>query len=185
MQTTYIILGIVILTIMATLGVTYGVYKLYKTQQENIDELIHLNRQREKSLSKTSDIVVDLPDNKLKNRKYLNRLGTNGVNLNNFDEDLRTDEWINQQLTYGFDERQVWALNQTMVELLYERVKYFVEYSPVDLEQTTIKIKNKEQSLEQWLEELTTLCEQYVQTPSKGSNELWTIWKHVAPHMYW
>ena len=41
--------------------------------------------------------------------------------------DKRQGKWKKERKKYGFDERQTWNLNTTMIELLYERVMMLKE----------------------------------------------------------
>ena len=41
--------------------------------------------------------------------------------------DSRQDKWKEQRKQYGFDEREVWSLKNTLAAFIYPRLKFFAE----------------------------------------------------------
>ena len=57
-----------------------------------------------------------------------------GINPNNYFwndmlDDERQEYWKKEQKKYGFDERQTWNLNQTIICFLYPRLKMYQKYN--------------------------------------------------------
>lgn len=95
----------------------------------------------------------------------------------NIDPHYRTDDlpeykedthiWIGEQLKYGFDSRDVWAVNDTMVALLYERLKMFEivadRSAGIDLDDPVPTVYNLTLSRREWLRKLYALAEYVLQ----------------------
>ena len=62
-------------------------------------------------------------------------------------DDKRNDEWSKQREEYGFDERETWSLDSTFFYWLYERISMYNEISPVDTNNTFIKIRYKDKEI--------------------------------------
>ena len=58
-------------------------------------------------------------------RDYLKNMPNPYGNCLDHTYDKRQGRWKKERKKYGFDERQTWNLNTTMIELLYERVMMF------------------------------------------------------------
>ena len=84
------------------------------------------------------------------------------------DDDKRQSQWQETQSIYGFDERETWSLDATMLALLYERVKMYKEIveNKVDLNFHSIDIEynNQPKTMNQleWIDTLLTLIETYL-----------------------
>lgn len=69
-------------------------------------------------------------------RKLLNDLGIKDSSLPwkwNRDDD-RNKEWKQVRKEYGFDERDTWSMYYTFTILIYERLKYYRDHAPVDMD---------------------------------------------------
>lgn len=65
------------------------------------------------------------------NYKYEKSIGANPEKYfwNDTAPDNRQDEWKKERHEYGFDERQTWNLNATLIAFLYPRLKMYQEYN--------------------------------------------------------
>lgn len=106
-------------------------------------------------------------------RRYLNDLGEIGACLD-VEKCGRGDYWKRQRCNYGFDERDTWSLKSTMVELLYERVKMFMEVHCIDLHFHRIEIGGEIKTQIEWIEELLSECEAFItdKTPEVNENRI-------------
>lgn len=105
----------------------------------------------------------------------------------------RGPQWKKERMTYGFDERQTWNLNTTMIELLYERVKMYVDIDSVDLTHHTFTVDGVTRNQLEWVTELLEVCEEYLtENTAWGEEEylalerrIWAIWGEISPAMWW
>lgn len=185
---------LLILAFTLTLYNTGIILKRRKIKKDkDKDELRELFTLQEEAIQKNIDI--DLPSTPLQKRKYLNKLETNGQAYDNIDpNDVRMEKWFEQQAIYGFDEREVWNLNQTMIELLYERVRYYLDHTNRKLEKEIIielsLLKPTKKTLKGWLEYITILCKYIIIEPGHNkyvklqyTNAVWLIWFHIAKYV--
>lgn len=125
--------------------------------------------------------------------KYLDDIGYNLWFKT--DDDKRQPQWQETQSIYGFDERETWSLDATMIALLYERLKMYKEISEnkVDLDFHSINIEynneSKTMSQLEWIDMLLTLTETYLtdhnDTSQDKTKEIWIIWSELSPYMWW
>ena len=102
-------------------------------------------------------------------RKFLDDIGVDphyGTDdLSEYKEDR--DIWTGEHLKYGFDSRDVWAVNDTMVALLYERLKMFEivadRSAGIDLDDPVPTVYNLILSRREWLKKLYALAEYILQ----------------------
>lgn len=76
-------------------------------------------------------------------RKYLENLSYTPVKEELSKDDPRWKDWGKQVEKNGFADYEVWNLDMTMVEHLYERLQRFMEISHVDIEATEVVWKGK------------------------------------------
>ena len=120
-------------------------------------------------------------------REYLkNTLNPLGNCLENR-YDIRQGEWKKQRKKYGFDERQTWNLNTTMIELLYERLMMYKEIAAIDLSFHKITIEGEEKTHGEWVDILISLSEIYLNDFYDEENEerIWDIWSKISWSMWW
>jgi hypothetical protein len=69
-------------------------------------------------------------------RKLLNEAGIKDKDLpwKWNPDDKRKKEWSQERKEYGFDERDSWSLKYTLSLLVYERLKYYRLYAPVEMD---------------------------------------------------
>ena len=134
-----------------------------------------------------------MEDKNLKGRKYLNDLGRSGT-VDVEPEDGRHEDWTEEREVYGFDERDTWGLDYTMVELLYERLKMFMKYADpvINLEHHKFNIYGVEYNQKELIEELISLCEELIKDEfidfkkdAELKDRIWLIWYHIHPTMWW
>lgn len=129
-------------------------------------------------------------------RKYIEEIiGHGGLKHIPIEGEDRQFKYDVQRKTYGFDSRETWNLDASMIELLYERVRMYVDVTMVDTTFHKITINKKKKTQEQWIDHLIVLCEAYLLTAendflndemkTKLQKEIWTIWSELAPYMWW
>ena len=124
-----------------------------------------------------------------KKRKYLNDLGTAGTCLD-VEKCGRGDKWKKQRAKYGFDERDTWSLDSTMIDFLYERAMMFKEVNCVDLTFHKIEINGEVKTQQEWVDELLENCRKAIMEDGfiddyKHEARVWEIWKEIHGYMWW
>lgn len=134
-------------------------------------------------------------------RKILDELGAQGAqgtwNMVE-DTDERHPAWAVERDIYGFDSRDTWSLDSTMMELLYERLVMFKKrsYDMVDLSSSLVKIDGEVRSVDNVLDELIELSRTVIvnQNSSDPMNEaevhavakrVWSIWTQAFQSFWW
>lgn len=129
-------------------------------------------------------------------RKYLDELDSEGTwNMTN-PTDERNALWEKQQEEYGFDERDTWNLDHTMLELLYERIKMFIEVSETmnhDLNKVTVD--GEELPFPEVVDNLLELCETVIRNnntfeidfdeQAEIEKKIWSIWAQTFQSFCW
>lgn len=104
-------------------------------------------------------------------------------------KDKRDNQWKKERKKYGFDERETWSMNFTMITLLYERLKMYDEVNIVNTDYHKITIDEIERTQQWWMDELVQLCELYFECDEfdcdKYSEKIWGIWSVLSPYMWW
>lgn len=126
-------------------------------------------------------------------RKYLDDLSYETLEEQTSDAKRKTKKrWEKEREKYGFDERDTWNLDTTMVELLYERIMMFMAVNNVNLDFHTIEVNGKSDTLHNWLIKLIQLCTSYLTCEEFESvesfqmtKEIWTIWSGVDTYVWW
>lgn len=187
----YFVIFIIIAIVVVVLyySIQYLIQKVKRDNEKTLAEITALKDMRDDLESES--IEIPLPKKQKRNRKYLDDLNE-GISGGISPDDKRHAEWAEDRAIYGFDERDTWNLDTTMIELLYERVMYFVEFAPIDLERHQIMINDEEKLLSEWLDELTNVCESYLDVETTNIDEqeanqyrIWTIWRGVSGYMWW
>lgn len=134
-------------------------------------------------------------------RKYIDDLEIETIYDSTKDDD-RQEKWKQEQELYGFDERDTWNLDYTMVTLLYERLKMYDKINNVDTKYHTYTIGRKEETVQYWIEKMIENCEivikdevndkdtleQYKEKEKikhEKHKEIWEIWSQVFPSIWW
>jgi len=129
--------------------------------------------------------------------KFLNQINSPLV-IDKLRDDDRQPKWQKHVSKYGFPETELWSLDYTMMQLLYERLKLWDHWNLMEGEggaADNIKIGKKIKTWQQWHNKLIKLAEYLLQDEgqqffgySKKSHkkiyQFWKIWSHVHG-WYW
>lgn len=124
-------------------------------------------------------------------RKYLDELGVTGHGHDVSAIDPRQCRWQTQRRTYGFDERDTWDLSRTMVELLYERVLAFREFSPDDLTAASLTWNGVLWPQCDLVEAMLTKCRRIIISERIDASvrhdvsDVWNMWAVLSDAMWW
>lgn len=119
---------------------------------------------------------------KKKERKYFRKLNTfHPADFLLNQKDPRHKMWKKQRAKYGFDEREIWSLDDTMVCLLYERIMFFNQFCKSDIQSDTHKKANSR--LLKLLKEYFTTS-MGVQERERITEEIWLLWADINGY-YW
>lgn len=134
-------------------------------------------------------------------RKILDELGAQGAqgtwNMVE-DTDERHSAWALERDVYGFDSRDTWSLDSTMMELLYERLVMFKKrsYDMVDLSSSFVKIDGEVRSVDNVLDELIELSRTVIVNGNSSDSmdeaevhavakKVWSIWTQAFQRFWW
>lgn len=119
---------------------------------------------------------------------YLDKINIKPFFFDNY-KDRRNKQWKKERKKYGFDERETWSMNFTMIVLLYERLNMYNEINIVNTDYHKITINEIERTQQEWIDELIRLCEMYFKDDNtewfECSKEIWEIWSELSPCMWW
>lgn len=135
----------------------------------------------------TTDIAAPAP----RRRAYLDRLGdyTPADEYPTESDELGRRVPV-QRARYGFDERQTWSLDYTMVELLFERLCMFQDLNFWQQTDGEICEFEGEKITKRWaIDELIRLGELILSGHTDRNREanaqrFWTLWATVHPWMW-
>ena len=125
-------------------------------------------------------------------RKYLHNIEYYPLEETNEKEDPRRKEWKKQIKKHGFADYELWNLDITMIELLYERIQRFIEVSDVDMEISTIWWNSQDYTTSDFLRMIAKKAEYvlknaYEPNPKKAKKvnkkyqEIWQMWSMIRP----
>lgn len=126
-------------------------------------------------------------------KKYLDDIGvTNRPDTWNKD-DGRQEKWRQESETYGFDERETWALDFSFYLWLYERLKRYVEVCCIDLDYHKFEYNGTEYTQRQMVDMMIERLEFSFRKEYNDANkeqyayvsEIEKIWAIVLPAMWW
>lgn len=119
---------------------------------------------------------------------YLDKINIKPFFFDNY-KDRRKKQWKKERKKYGFDERETWSLNFTMIVLLYERLMMYNEVNCINTDFYKITINDIERTQQEWMDELIRLCELYLKDDNYDwldcSKEIWEIWSVLSACMWW
>ena len=130
----------------------------------------------------------------LKNkRRYLDDMGVDYISDGIRGYSMRSlNRFRKQRKTYGFDERDTWSLDSMMIEMLYERVRMYVDVASevVNLDFHEFEIDGEVYSQIQAIKLLLEACEKYLLNDDLFPNDedgkrVWEIWATLSPAMWW
>ena len=101
-----------------------------------------------------------------------------------------------QMKHHGFPDSEIWNIDLTMIELLYERLCRYTDIAPVDTNYHTMQYKGKIYTQHQMIVALKVKCVVYLNNfndlttleskqLAEMNDEIWEIWKILAPFMWW
>ena len=122
-------------------------------------------------------------------RKYLDDLNVTDRADLWLPDDKRQAQWAKEREEYGFDEREIWSLDDTFYCWLYERLKMFIARKCVNLNYHTFEYKGEtltqEQCLNRMLEGLEialtkerAYCTMEDLTKIDDATNIWTLVIH-------
>ena len=126
-------------------------------------------------------------------RKYLDDIGVKDRPDLWIENDERQEKWKKEREEYGFDERESWNLDHTFRLWLYERLKYFLDVAPINLEYHLFDYAGKEYTQKQMIDMMLERLEfsfskeyNYMKDDQyEYVNEVGKIWAVVMPAMWW
>ncbi len=132
-------------------------------------------------------------------RKYLNALGKKDSDLPwNWNKgDKRQEEWKKERKEYGFDERDTWNLNYSITILVYERLKYYREFAPVEMDKIdfshTYEVDGEKMAYGTIVDRILKGFESYLGTDDirfdedvyKEYQECWKLLGIIMPSLWW
>lgn len=107
------------------------------------------------------------------------------------ESDTRVTEWKKEIETYGFSDIDTWNLDTTMIELLFERLIMYMDYSIVDDEFHAIEINGIEGTLRFWMGQILEKCIEYLEDSLDDFNryevseDIWFIWSKINGYVWW
>lgn len=111
-------------------------------------------------------------------RKFLEDLGVKPTTEVTSPNDPRRAKWRQERKEYGFDSRDTWVLDKTMIELLYERVLLFEEVSILDRSERLVMVSGVEIPFPNIVEEIIMLCERILTTDCEEPYTLKEMWEN-------
>ena len=134
-------------------------------------------------------------------RKYIDELNIETI-YDTTKNDKRQQKWEEEKSLYGFDERDTWNLDYTIVTLLYERLKMYNKINNIDTKYHTYTINGQEKTVQYWIEKILNNCEivlkdeveidddiekykEHERIKHEKHKEIWEIWAEIFPSMWW
>lgn len=134
-------------------------------------------------------------DSKTRKRKYLDDIGVTDRPDTWNKGDKRQKKWAEQRTTYGFDERETWALNSAFYLWLYERLKMYMDTAGkvIDLNYHKFEFKGKEYTQRELINMMLERLEFWFKPGYNDMDdeqytkvhEIGEIWALVLPAMWW
>ena len=128
-------------------------------------------------------------------RAYLNRLNTNGVSKDEFYSPRREFRYFLQRRRNGFDDRELWALDLSAIELIYERLARLKEVTHIDFYyHKDFSYQGEAFSQGELIDRLLEIGESIVRSVQSDNfweleevytskqKEFWEIWAIIAPY---
>lgn len=136
--------------------------------------------------------------------KYLNDLGIRNKDLPwNWNKgDKRQQEWRQDRKKYGFDERDTWSLKYALATLVYERLKWYREHAPIEMDQTedtiglklnTYQFEGKDIVFGTAIDRILTSFERHLKSDDHESSDdeyqeyqkCWALLGVIMPGLWW
>lgn len=127
-------------------------------------------------------------------RKYLDDIGfVDRPDTYCKNDKKRMKRWKKQRKKYGFDSREMWNLDVSFYCWLYERLKYFLEYSCYDLSFHKFEFREKTYTQGEMINEIINRIEPYlkgdnsyhnVKSEREALHESALMWAEILPSMW-
>lgn len=107
------------------------------------------------------------------------------------DNPKRVSEWEEEIKVYGFSEIDTWSLDNTMIELLFERLIMYMDYSIVSDEFHVIEINGIKGTQRFWMGQILEKCIEYLEdefdelSRYEISEDIWFIWSKINGYVWW
>ena len=125
-------------------------------------------------------------------RKYLEDIGYYS-DLDNLDPESHNSKWEKQRQTYGFDVRDTWNLDKTMLALLYERLQMYNQVNNIDTECHSIEFGGEKLTMQQVLDKMLANGEKVLTEEDyfvdfaqvdDAEKEFWQLWA-ISHKLFW
>lgn len=123
---------------------------------------------------------------------YTNEKGELDTDMYRCGDRRYTDEEV---LEIGFSSLDTWNLDVTMVEVLYERLKLYLEVTApiinLEIERDWGHLLQNGKTQLELIETLIKMCEEYLLDDNlmweveNSADEIWDLWKIISPAMWW
>lgn len=131
----------------------------------------------------------------MENHKYLTDAGLqpDEIMQNMFgDDDERNEYWKSQRDTYGFDEREIWNLDTTFIQWIYEHLMMYMEQASecISLSYHKFWIDGDEKTQGDCIEEMIAIAKELLTMDDlddryyDSCQRLCRIWSIVLPVMW-
>lgn len=131
--------------------------------------------------------------------KYLSELGIKRKDFpwNWNKNDSRQKKWARERKVYGFDERDTWSLDHTLSLMIYERLRWFRQHSPVEMDAKGVahsyEYKGEEFTLGEMIDKalsgfkmsITLNKHEITENNSKKIEEAWAILGIIHCSLWW
>ncbi|NMA66472.1 MAG: hypothetical protein GX957_09575 [Clostridiaceae bacterium] len=130
----------------------------------------------------------------MKISKYLSDIGVKAEDLPWNTQGDRVEEWEKQREIYGFDDRDTWSLNYTIVFLLYPRLKMYREkaHEIIDLNFHTFNHRGKKLTQGECIDIILDRFEQYLSAMYSYDDpdvdvisEAWELFNLIFLYLWW
>lgn len=124
-------------------------------------------------------------------RKYLDDIGVIERPDTWNPTDKRESEWRQHRDVYGFDERELWDMRMSFYLWLYERLKWWLEFSPVNSDDYYVVYNDNEYTQRQLINmmierlELYLKDEFYIEKNREHISEIEKMWVALIDSMWW
>lgn len=129
-------------------------------------------------------------------RKYIDELENYESIDANMEHDDRNEKWAKEKEIYGFDSRQGWSLDYSMLELLYERLCMFQKDSSDSINTFDVShidgLEKESMTQAEIVDEMIQLGKAVLNNDSFMNDKIsdksfiiWELWALVHKSMWW
>lgn len=126
--------------------------------------------------------------------KYLSDIGLkeDDIPINFCPNDERQSKWDEQQKKYGFDERETWGLDYSIIIFIYTRLKMYNEINCINTDFHKYTYENKEYTMQECIDCILKSFEVYLKKHSwilkeevKDFNIAWDLLGLIIYDLWW